>query len=166
MEQIRLFRRRFLPDEVTELKDDTVLFLSDDLILTKWNVLKPRKDIAHGISAYFIDLGIKVSKVYNASEELVYWYCDIVEPVIDKATHTYTFNDLLVDVLIYPEGRVRVVDLDEFADILEKNILTETLGIATLRRTDHLLRTIYAGNFHTLTDKIDEMEKTLTKENT
>ena len=43
MEQIRLFRRRFLPDEVTELKDDTVLFLSDDLILTKWNVLKPRK---------------------------------------------------------------------------------------------------------------------------
>ena len=97
MEQIRLFRRRFLPDEVTELKDDTVLFLSDDLILTKWNVLKPRKDIAYGISAYFIDLGIKVSKVYNASEELVYWYCDIVEPVIDKATHTYTFNDLLVD---------------------------------------------------------------------
>ena len=53
----------------------------------------------------------------------------------------------------------------EFADILEKNILTETLGIATLRRTDHLLRTIYAGNFHTLTDKIDEMEKTLAKEN-
>ena len=70
MDKIQLFRRRYIPDEIKELKDDIVLSVTDDMILTKWNVLKPRKDIARGVSAYFIDKGIKVSKVYDSEEIL------------------------------------------------------------------------------------------------
>ena len=66
MNKIQLFRRRYIPDEIKELKDDIVLSADDKMILTKWNVLKPRKDIARGVSAYFLDKGIKVSKVYDA----------------------------------------------------------------------------------------------------
>ena len=72
MDKIQLFRRRYIPDEIKELKDDIVLSVTDDMILTKWNVLKPRKDIARGVSAYFIDKGIKVSKlsfIINTSRE-------------------------------------------------------------------------------------------------
>lgn len=160
MEPIRLFRKRFLPDEITELKDDSILYQSESMLITKWDVLKPRNDIANGISAYFIDLGVKVSKIYNAANQLVYWYCDIVEPQIDKETNRYTFTDLLIDVLIYPDGRVEVVDIDEFADMMEQNILTHSISVEALRRTSHLLNIIYSGNFAKLTDYIDNAEKT------
>ena len=50
MNKIQLFRRRYIPDEIKELKDDVVLSADDKMILTKWNVLKPRKDIARGVS--------------------------------------------------------------------------------------------------------------------
>jgi protein associated with RNAse G/E len=159
MEHVRLFRRRFLPDETTELKDDKILSISKNMLLTSWEVLKPRDDIASGISAYFIDLGIKVSKVFNADGQLVYWYCDIIEPQIDEEKGTYIFNDLLIDVLIYPDKQVKVVDLDEFADMIEKNVLEHSLSIEALRRTDYLLQLIYSGRFRELTDYIDNAEK-------
>lgn len=158
MEQIRLFRRRYLPDETIELKDDKVLSLSENMIITKWDVLKPRNDIAEGYSAYFLDQGVKLSKVLDASGELVYWYCDIIKPVIDKIAGTYTFHDLLIDVLIYPDGSVRVVDLDEFADMMEQNTLDSTVCLEALRATDALLKKIYSGNFTEMTQYIERLE--------
>lgn len=159
MKQVRLFRKRFLPDETTELKDDKILSVSPNMLLTSWEVLKPRSDIANGISAYFIDLGIKVSKVFDADGQLVYWYCDIVEPQIDEEEGTYVFYDLLIDVLVYPDHQVRVVDLDEFADMVEESVLSQPLSIKALRRTDHLLQLIYSGRFNHLTDYINNAEK-------
>jgi len=159
MKQVRLFRKRFLPDETTELKDDKILSISQNMLLTCWEVLKPRNDIANGISAYFFDLGVKVSKVFNADRQLVYWYCDIIEPQINEEEGTYVFCDLLIDVLVYPDSQVKVVDLDEFADMVEKNVLSSSLSIKALRRTDHLLQLIYSGRFNTLTDFIENAEK-------
>lgn len=158
MEQIRLFRRRFLPDEITELKDDEILSVSEDVIVTKWNVLKPRRDIARGLSAYFLNQGVKLSKIYNSSGSLVYWYCDIVEADIDRTAGTYIFNDLLIDVLIYPDGHVEVVDLDEFADIAEQNTIDKDTCLTALRTTDALLKKIYAGDFSQLTQYIEALE--------
>lgn len=158
MKQIRLFRRRYLPDEMIELKDDEILSISENLIVTKWDVLKPRKDIARGYSAYFLDQGVKLSKVYDASGSLVYWYCDIVKPAIDKTTGTYVFHDLMIDVLVYPDGSVRVVDLDEFADVMEQGTLDSDAYLGALRATDALLKRIYAGEFSQLTRYIEELE--------
>lgn len=158
MEQIRLFRRRFLPDEIIELKNDKILSISENILITSWNVLKPRQDIATGISAYFIDLGIKLSKIYNADKQLVYWYCDIIDSEIDKENQIYTFHDLLIDVLIYPDGHTEVVDLDEFADMTEQNVISQSLCIKALRHTDYLLQMIYSGRFSELTDHIENIE--------
>lgn len=158
MEHIRLFRRRFLPDEITELKDDEILSISEDIIVTKWNVLKPRADIARGYSAYFLNQGIKLSKIYNAMGDFVYWYCDIIMAVIDKTNNVYTFNDLLIDVLIYPDGHVEVVDMDEFADMMEQGMIDKTTCLAALRTTDTLLKKIYAGEFSQLTQYIEALE--------
>lgn len=158
MDQIRLFRRRFLPDEITELKNDKILSISENVLITSWNVLKPRQDIATGISAYFIDLGVKLSKIYNADRQLVYWYCDIIDSEIDKEKHTYIFHDLLIDVLIYPDGHTEVVDMDEFADTVEQGLISQELCIKALRRTNHLLQLIYSGKFSQLTDCIEQIE--------
>lgn len=123
MSRPRLFRRRFIPDENIELKDDMILALEPNLIITSWNVLKPRRDISRGVSAYFIDKGIKVSKVFDNAGQMVYWYCDIIETHYDEKENTYTFNDLLIDVVVYPDGQVEVLDMDEFADAMEQGIL-------------------------------------------
>lgn len=157
MESIRLYRKRYLPDETIELKDDIILSQSEDLILTRWKILKPRTDIAWGISAYYLKKGIKVSKVFDAQDQLVYWYCDIIDTQYDASAHSYIFCDLMIDVLIYPDLHVEVVDLDEFADVAETHDVPEAELLGALRKTNYLLQTIYNGQFSTLTAPIDAL---------
>lgn len=161
MSRPRLFRRRFIPDENIELKDDMILALEPNLIITSWNVLKPRRDISRGVSAYFIDKGIKVSKVFDNAGQMVYWYCDIIETHYDEKENIYTFNDLLIDVIIYPDGQVEVLDMDEFADAMEQGILSVGTIAHAMRATDDLLHTIYAGEFEKYTHYIDDMLKVI-----
>lgn len=157
MTNLKLFRRRFIPDETVELKDDIILSMdnNNNIIITKWNVLKPRNDIDHGISAYFINDGIKVSKIFNSDGNLVYWYCDIIETVHDN--NTYTFNDLLIDIIIHPDGKVEVVDMDEFADVMENGILANNTIAKALRCANSLLKDIYSGNFEKYTRYIEKI---------
>lgn len=161
MSRPRLFRRRFIPDENIELKDDMILALEPNLIITSWNVLKPRRDISRGVSAYFIDKGIKVSKVFDNAGQMVYWYCDIIDTHYDEKENTYTFNDLLIDVVVYPDGQVEVLDMDEFADAMEQGILSVGTIAHAMRATDDLLHTIYAGEFEKYTHYIDDMLKVI-----
>ena len=161
MSRPRLFRRRFIPDENIELKDDMILALEPNLIITSWNVLKPRRDISRGVSAYFIDKGIKVSKVFDNAGQMVYWYCDIIETHYDEKENIYTFNDLLIDVVVYPDGQVEVLDMDEFADAMEQGILSVGTIAHAMRATYDLLHTIYAGEFEKYTHYIDDMLKVI-----
>ncbi len=159
MEKIRLFRKRYIPDEIVELKKDTILLVNEDVIVTKWHVLKPRKDIESGISTYFLKRGYKISKIFNVHHELVYWYCDIIDTSYDPEKNSYVFTDLLIDVIVYPDKRVNVVDLDEFADVLESgNLPSDTLAKA-LRHSNDLLKAIYSGGFDELSQYIQSFEE-------
>lgn len=160
MDQIHLFRKRYIPNEITELKNDSILSASPHLIVTRWDVLKPRTDISWGISAYYPEKGFKISKIFNTDNNLVYWYCDIIRTEYQAENNSYTFHDLLVDVLIYPDGHVEVVDLDEFADAMEQGILDSTTIAHAMRVTNDLLQIIYNGHFSDLTDCINHAEKT------
>ena len=42
----------------------------------------------------------------------------------DNEGDEYVFRDLLADVIVYPDGFVKVVDLDEFEEALDKELLT------------------------------------------
>ena len=108
-----IYRKRLIPEECILLKDDTVLHRSPEIIVTKWNSLKPRKDLHHGCSCYYLQEGIKVSRFYKEDDTLLFWYCDIVDYSYHEDTDTYIVTDLLADVIVYPDGFVKVVDLDE-----------------------------------------------------
>lgn len=164
MDQIHLYRRRYMPEEIVELKDDIILQITEDIIVTKWNVLKPRKDIDHGISIYYVKEGFKISKIFDEQDQLVYWYCDIIETSYEAETNTYTFHDLLIDILIYPDKHVEVVDLDEFADFTEHQSLPASLLAKALRCTDNLLKHIYQGDFDALTEPIQQYEDQAAKQ--
>ncbi len=158
MQNLKLFRKRIIPDECILLKDDIILSANEDFIITKWNALKPKKDLHHGYSCYFLKEGFKVSKFYREDNSLMCWYCDIVDHTYNAEEHSYIFTDLLADVIVEPNGFVRVVDLDELADILEKHVLSDALLGLALRRLNRLLTIIYTGGFDTLTAHIENLE--------
>lgn len=153
-----LYRKRLIPEECVLLKDDIILSCNEDIIVTKWNALKPKKDLHHGYSCYFLKEGYKVSKFYQEDNSLLYWYCDIVDFEYQKEDNRLIVTDLLADVLIYPDGFVKVVDIDEMVICLnEQKISLEQLK-RSLTQLDKLLQIIYTGEFETLTHYISEQE--------
>lgn len=147
MSQLSLYRKRFIPDDFVHLKDDIILSMDENLIITKWRPLRPKKNMAGGVSAYYINHGIKVSKIYNKSEQLLYWYCDIIQIKLSPKPKTLIFEDLLIDVVIYEDGSIRILDLDELADALELHLITNKEAEKALRTLDCLLKLIYRGGF-------------------
>jgi len=151
-----LYRKRIIPDECIALKNDIILYSDDEIIVTKWNALKPKVDLHHGYSCYFLNKGIKVSKFMMEDDSLMYWYCDIIENTYNESEGSYIFTDLLADVIVYPDGRVKVVDLDEIAVALEEKLITEKELTTALRTLDQLLSMIYSGDFDYLKSKVEQ----------
>lgn len=157
MENPRLYRRRIIPEECI-LLDDLILLCDDERIVTKWDAFRPKKHLHHGYSCYFLKEGYKVSKFYKQDSTLNYWYCDIIEPVYYPDENKYVVTDLLADVIVYPNGFVKVVDLDELAEAFGKGQLTMEQLQKGLRSLDTLLNIIYRGEFHKLQQKIQQFE--------
>lgn len=145
-----LYRKRIIPDECVLLKDDIILSCDEEHIITSWQALHPKKDLHHGCSCYFLKEGFKVSKFCRQSGDLLYWYCDIVEFHYHPDDNSLIVTDLLADVIIYPDGFVKVVDLDELVTALDsRSISLDTLK-QSLLRLDKLLQIIYSGSFDKL----------------
>lgn len=143
-----LYRKRLIPNECILLKDDVILSCVDDIILTKWNALRPKKDLHHGFSAYFLKEHVKVSKFCKEDGTFMYWYCDIVDYVVDESAGTVTSIDLCVDVVLYPDGRLKVLDLDELVQARREGLLTQGQMEHALLATGDLLDDIYHERFH------------------
>lgn len=150
----KLFRKRLIPNECVELKDDLVLYYDDDILVTKWKTLKPRKDFHHGYSCYFWKDGIKVSQFLKEDNSLYYWYCDIITSEIDEANNTLTIIDLLADVTIDGEGHVNVLDIDELCQAKETKLITDEQFFLSVKQLGNLIAIIQNGNFDKYTDYI------------
>ncbi len=145
-----------IPDECILLKDDIILEQTDDIIITSWNTLKPRRDFHHGYSCYFLKHGYKVSKFYREDNTLLYWYCDIVDYAYQQSNNALIVTDLLADVVIYPDGYIKVLDLSELAVAIEQALCEPRVITQALRKLDALLNLIYDDKFDTLSSYIDK----------
>ena len=154
---VQLYRKRYIPEECILLKDDEIVEITDNFILTKWRTLHPKPGFSHGCSCYFLNKGWKISKFYAADNTLLYCYCDITDYTYDEESNSLTVTDLLADVLVYPDGSVKVVDLEELADCLEQKIITSEELCRSLRRLNELLHIIYSGDFNALTAPLDKL---------
>ena len=159
MEDLKIYRKRMIPDECILLKDDVILEVTDDIIVTSWKTLKPRRDFHHGYSCYYLNLGYKISKFYREDNTLLYWYCDIVNYDYREEDHSLIVTDLLADVVIYPDGYIKVLDIDELAIALEKKLCSPEIVSQALRKLDGLLNIIYDDKFETLSTKIEKWIK-------
>ena len=158
MNELKLYRKRIIPDECLLLENDRILYHDREVIVTKWDTIRPKKTLHHGYSCYFLERGFKVSKFYDHENNLISWYCDIIDHTYDRETNTYVVTDLLVDVIVYPDGFVRVVDLDELADAARDSLISAEQMQLALRRTDKLLSLIYKGAFENLKQYIESRE--------
>jgi len=154
-----LYRKRLIPEECIPLKDDIILYMDDEILVTKWVTLKPRKDFHHGYSCYFLKAGYKVSRFLDKDDKLVFWYCDIVSYLWDRVRNTLTVLDLLADVIVKPDGRMEVLDIDELCEAREKLLITDEQFFISVKQLGELIKLIQEGNFHILTDKITKTIK-------
>lgn len=176
MKKLTLYRRRLIPDECISLKDDVILRYDSDMIVTSWDTFRPKQDFDHGASVYYLKKGIKVSKFLRNDGSLAFWYCDIVDYTYDSAGRTVspdnetsvkdaghspeydslTCIDLLADVVVFPDGFVKVVDLDELVEAAECGLISEQTLHSVLLRVNELLKTIYSGSFDDLKAPLNE----------
>ena len=150
MDNIKLYRKRYIPNETVFLKDDEIISVDSETIITKWDTLKPRKDFAKGISVYYLKEGYKVSEMINSDNKTVYYYCDIIEPIYNEKDNSYIFNDLLADVKVYSNGKIEVVDLDELAEAFKKGLITSSQLCKALKQLDRLLKIIYSNGIESI----------------
>ena len=73
----------------------------------------------------------------------MYYYCDIIDVSRDEDDGSYIISDLLADVIVYKNGAVKVVDLEEIADALDMGLIDCDLAKKALRRLSELLGIIY-----------------------
>lgn len=140
-----LYRKRLIPNECVRLDRDEILMRSEQILVTRWHTIRPKKELDHGVSCFLLNKGWKISRFLTKDNQLICWYCDIIDWTYDPDSDTYVFTDLLADVLLYPSGEIHVVDLDEIADALEQGLLTQTQVCLCMRRLNALLQEIYSN---------------------
>ncbi len=156
MEQLAIYRKRLIPDECVLLKDDTLVSQTEELIVTSWNTLNPKTAFQYGASCYFLKKGIKVSKFYRGDGSLFCWYCDIVRYDFSQGNTVLTVTDLLADVILYPDGSIKVADLDELAEAFEKGLISSQELTLSLKQLNALLVCIYEGRFSELGNELEK----------
>ena len=158
MNQISLYRKRLIPAECISLHNDTILRLDDRILVTSWKTIRPKKDLDHGFSCYYLKEGYKVSRFYRADHTLLYIYCDIIAPVYDPDSGALVVTDLLADVIIYPDGFVKVCDLDELVTACDSGMLSLDMMKTAILSLHSLLGRIYKRQMPELLAPIEEFD--------
>ncbi len=80
----------------------------------------------------------------------MYWYCDIVDYQQGPEENSLLVLDLLADVVIYPDGKIRILDLDELSEAFEKRLITEKQLKKALLNLNDLLDALYENSISAL----------------
>lgn len=158
MRPLQIYRKRIIPAECLLLKGDKIEKANEEVIVTSWTTINPKTEFTHGCSCYFLKYGFKVSKFYRDDNTLLYWYCDIVDYEYKEETGELVVTDLLADVILYPDGQIRVVDLDELAEALDKGLISPEQMSTCLHRLNNLLSLIYRDKFDRLQSELEGLD--------
>lgn len=144
---MKIYRKRYIPNEIVDISGDELLYQDEEMIVTKWKPIHPKKDIAWGISYTLLKKGWKISKFYGFEDELRYWYCDIIEADYDAENDVLTTTDLLVDLKIYPDETHEVLDLEELDEAIEEKLITQEQKEDALNKLNELLKLVENKQF-------------------
>lgn len=123
---MRIIRKRIIPSEEVDISADELLVKNEEVIITRWFPIKPRKDIGWGVSLVSLNDNYKVSAFYSKNGEFLYWYCDIIKVTYYCDVDTYIVKDLLVDIRKYPHDTPEILDRDELDLAFRKGLLDDS----------------------------------------
>ena len=149
---MKIYRKRFIPDEIVDISNDEVIKKTDDLIITKWIPIKPREDIGSGVSYTFFKEGYKISKFYNKNGEFLFWYCDIIDYEYNKEQDIYTFIDLLVDIKIYPDKKMELLDFGELQEAYDNKLISGKILLKAINNLNKLVTIIEEDGIESIID--------------
>jgi len=91
------------------------------------------------IELYFSDRWYNIYEIYHKENgELKGWYCNIAEPAM-ITKEGVSFVDLALDVLVFPDGKLQVLDEDEFTK-LDITPDQKTRSLAAVKELKELFR--------------------------
>ena len=77
----------------------------------------------------------------------------------EKDTGSLIVTDLLVDVIVYPDGFIKVVDMDELVFASQSGLLSLERLREALSALDRLLSRLYGGELPSLIAPIDRFDR-------
>lgn len=146
---MKIYRKRYIPNEIVDISEDEVLYKDEKLIITKWLPINPRSDMASGMSYTMLDKGWKLSKFFDKEGKLLYWYCDIIDYDLkqEEGEEVYTLIDLLLDVKVYEDGSYEVLDEEELEEAFQTGLVTKEQKEKSKKRVRELIQIIESGEF-------------------
>ena len=136
---MKIFRKRYVPNEIVDISGDEVIYRDEERLITKWIPIKPRTDFESGMSCIYFNHGWKISKFFEKGGKFKCWYCDIVDYTYDKEEDKYVIIDLLLDVIVYEDGHYEVLDEEELMEALEVGIVSSEIVTEANRKLNELL---------------------------
>jgi predicted RNA-binding protein associated with RNAse of E/G family len=79
---------------------------------------------------YYVDRAYAVWQVERPDGAVKAWYCNIETPLQEEEPGVLAFRDLLLDVLVYPDGRYAILDRDEFEQARQQGLQSEDVRLA------------------------------------
>lgn len=149
MKNITVIRKRYIPNEEVDISGDRILLKTDDILMTKWRPIKPRGDFSWGMSYVDLHDNYKISRFYDENDNFLFWYCDILEIDYsrDDSGEKYIFTDLLIDIIVNPDGTYEIKDIDEINEALEKGLIDKRQYDTSVFAMDRLVENIQKGAF-------------------
>ncbi len=66
---MKMFRRRFIPDEIVDISSDKLIKIKPNYLITEWIPINPREDFKSGYSYAFFEYGFKISRFLDEARE-------------------------------------------------------------------------------------------------
>jgi len=88
------------------------------------------------------DLG----KIYDLSGALQGYYCDIIRPA-RRTPDGLEIDDLILDLWVFPDGRWKVLDEEEFEEAVSRGWMEEELAARARRELERLIGEVESGRF-------------------
>lgn len=143
----KMWRKRYIPNEIVDISSDEVLYRDEKLIVTRWNVIHPRLDFQKGISYIMLDDGFKISKFFRENGEYLKCYCDIIDVEYNPITDEYIFIDLLLDLVFISENETRILDSAELQEAIDTKLITKRQANISRKKLQKLISLIITNQF-------------------
>ncbi len=144
---MKIFKQKFIPEKIYDISDDEVIFFNNEFMITSWEATNSEMGVKKALSLTSFSNGYQISKKFNKENEFMYWYCDIVKAWHDREKNEIWIQDLIADVILFPDKALQVIDLPELVEARKNGLITEVLFQECHKSILSLVSSVIHGNF-------------------